>query len=133
MSYILSFCVYCERSVAEICREDGIDDPEEATDFVKVGERHIVLCEECRSRFAPDAPTGMDSLLNGPIEFPPGITAVQHICPELRARGLDEEMAEVTLEMQLSDGWYSATCPHCGVTARSRPLSGVDNRLSGEQ
>lgn len=122
LSPLFHLCVYCERTIAEICFEDDVGDPEDAVELTSVGGKPISLCGKCRELYAADAKTGFDTILDSPVEFPPGITAVAHICPELRKQGLDEDLAEVELVMALKDGWYSAKCPHCGVEARSRPV-----------
>lgn len=120
MEVLYTMCAYCERTTAEICKEDDVEDPESALEYAVVGGKRILLCETCRAKFAPQSMADIQAVLEAPVEFPPGITAVEHVCPELQHQGKTEEEAELELIMHLEGEWYTVTCPFCGVTARSK-------------
>ncbi len=133
MQHNLSLCVYCETTPDELVRLGRATDALEALVWLKVGEFPLLLCHQCVHDHAP-ASAGIEEnymeLLDGPIEFPPGVTAVEHTCPELQYQGKDDEEATFILEMHREDTHYWATCKFCGVEVRSRA---VDGPLSTEE
>lgn len=102
----MDLCVYCE-SLSE-------------TDYARVGDRFLQLCEECRLRF--DAPAANEEdVMNSPVELPPGATQLEHTCPALL---LDRvPLQEATFSMQLTpinEKYLFAECPWCGTGVRSK-------------
>src|SRR4051812_44905872 len=119
---ILTTCVYCEASKDEIlARHPGLE-PDMALRFVLIKENQVLLCPDCRKKHAAWFDEELDELMNGPVTFPPGVTAVEHVCPELEYQGMSAEDATSTLVLERRDGggdYIYATCPHCEVTVRS--------------
>jgi len=116
---ILEICAYCEASKEEILASGKAKTDEDALRFVLIGEDTVLLCPDCREKYAAYVDDEMDELLNGPVTFPPGVTAVEHVCPELEFQGKNELEATSILEMVRDGDYYVATCPHCEVTVRS--------------
>jgi hypothetical protein len=116
---VLTACVYCERSQGEIIASGAAENEEEALRFVLIGESQVLLCPGCRAKYAAHYDEELDELLNGPITFPPGVTAIEHTCPELEFQGKTEAEATNVLVMERKGDYYTATCEHCGVTVRS--------------
>jgi hypothetical protein len=137
-----NMCCYCERSIQELQSDDSANsiDAEagsslfgEAIDELfnintgltnlLINSSVITLCQQCREQFAPDAPviTPENYTQLAPITFPPGITSIEHHCPQLDEQILGDDDASFVLELQLqSDGrYYAAQCPHCQVRIRS--------------
>ena len=114
-----TMCTYCERSLEELLESGAARTPEEALQYVLIGDHRTVLCPDCIAAHAPPGAADPQKMLDGPITFPPGVTEMEHCCPELEARGLDEALACFTLHMERRHDYYVATCPHCGVTIRS--------------
>jgi hypothetical protein len=119
LEVMYTLCAYCERNAAEVCREDGVEDPEDALSHVVVKEKQVLLCTKCRELFAPSAISDIERLLSAPIDFPPGVTAVEHTCPQLQHEGKTEEEATYEVIMKREGDFYTATCQFCGVTVRS--------------
>lgn len=118
MSVMYNMCAWCERTDQEIYVEDDLEDIEDALELTQIGDKRVSLCGRCRKLHAPNAKTDYEALLATPIDFPPGVTAIEHTCPELTFQGKSDE---ATFEMILTreGDYYTATCPHCGATVRS--------------
>ncbi len=116
---VLTTCVYCEDSIADILAKGTASTEEEALTFVVVGDARLLLCPDCRRTYAAHYDAELDELMTGPITFPPGVTAIQHTCPELEFQKKTETEATFVLTMGRVGEYYTATCPHCGVTVRS--------------
>jgi uncharacterized protein with PIN domain len=119
MTETLTVCAYCERTIPEILDSGATNDPDMALRFVMVGENRTKLCPDCTSKYAPPGADDLHKLLEGPITFPPGVTAVEHCCPELEFRGMDEDDATFVIEMARKGEYYVGSCPHCNVVIRS--------------
>lgn len=119
MQITLDLCVYCEQKPEEIVAAGYAETIDEALLWVKVGQNRIQLCPDCRQKSAPEADEDYEKLLEGPIDFTPGVTAIEHCCPELEFQGKSEEEATTIIQMEREGGYYWAKCPHCGVVVRS--------------
>lgn len=127
-------CVYCERNVAEVVAEEALKDPQDALDFYLVKRRRVLLCGPCHHKHAPKAPHAAAVDYDEPVTFPPGVTRIGHICPELIFGGYSEDDATVTLTLEPSGDYLAATCPHCGILVRSlhaEPDLDEDDELDG--
>jgi hypothetical protein len=118
MHILLNLCVYCERLDAELAVLGLAESAESALEWVRLSSgTTVLLCEECIKRFAPNVRPYQEE---GPIDFPPGITAIDHYCAELEGRGLLEDDCTVVLELEPTEGDFcEVRCPHCGIHLRS--------------
>src|SRR5262245_6709708 len=113
-------CAYCETTAAEAIEAGLAANEDEALRFVLIGESQVLLCPACRKENAEWFDAEIDELLNGPVTFPPGVTALEHVCPEVEFNGGTPEQATLVLRLTERRGDYLyATCPHCQVTVRS--------------
>jgi hypothetical protein len=87
--------------------------------YVLIGPNRTKLCPDCIAKYAPPGADDLQKLLEGPITFPPGITAVQHCCPEKEFQGATEEEATFVIAMTKEGEYYVGSCPHCNVVIRS--------------
>jgi hypothetical protein len=114
----IGVCVYCERTPEEIVAASDVGELAGALRPAIVADNRIELCPRCIRLHAPygaDDPWRLDS---APITFPPGITAIEHHCPELEEEGFEEE-AYFVLEFSRDGAYYVGWCEHCGVLVRS--------------
>lgn len=100
------FCVYCETGTQ--------------TDYSRVGDRFLQLCEECRHRF--NIPVASDDeVMYAPVDLPPGVFELEHTCPALLLDRLPREACRLRIVLvEVHPGYRSAECPSCGVGVRSK-------------
>lgn len=121
-------CVWCERTVTEIVAEaalEGFDVPrEEAVQVCLVSSHQVALCPDCRADREPLTEEEVDELLNAPIDLPPGITKLVHICPMMVYDNFSEEEStfEVALFREEGSDHYEGHCVECGMSVRSPVL-----------
>lgn len=111
-------CSYCERSCTDIMQSGVVTKPSDALVWVRIHGRPILLCAECRLRFS-DPRSYFNQLLSQPIQFPEGVTSIEHTCPQLEFAGYPPDQCTFVLEMKKEDTCFRAMCPHCGVVVQS--------------
>lgn len=119
MRVLLDLCVYCERTPTEIVEAGDAETDEDALAYAKIGENQVLLCPKCTDEYVPEPEIGLEELKKAPVSFPPGVTAVEHSCPALDEDGEAPQWSTFVLQMTRNGDYYSATCPHCGITVRS--------------
>lgn len=119
MQVSLNLCVSCERSPDKLVELELAPNEDEALEWVLHQGQRKLLCMECRLKYFPSATTDLDKLLEGPIDFPPGVTVVEHTCPQLEYEGKSEAEATLELKMERDGAYYHTTCPYCNVSVRS--------------
>ena len=82
----LDLCYYCERTPKDILLIGETESELDALDWVVVGEANVLLCQDCREKYVDDQMADLQRLLEGPIEFPAGVTAVEHLSQLLGCR-----------------------------------------------
>lgn len=87
--------------------------------WVLIGDSQVLLCPRCRKENAAWYDEELDELLNDPVTFPPGVMAVEHVCPELEWRGKSAEEAIFILHLEREGDYYEVACPFCDVRVRS--------------
>jgi predicted anti-sigma-YlaC factor YlaD len=119
MTPALLLCAYCELTEEEIVASGLLEEDELPLTEVRVNDHSVNLCPACRARFTSAPADHYADLLAAPVDFPPGVTAVEHCCPELEFRGIPEDEATFILTMERRDAYMWAQCEHCKVVVRS--------------